>query len=214
MINRGRLLVVEGLEGAGKSTAILGLQTLLQAEGIQVITTREPGGTMVGEAVRHLVKHAEHQEHLDPRAELLLFYAARVQLLETIVKPALEQGIWVLADRCELSSFAYQGGGRGIPFAALNQLSSLCVGDTQPDWLIYLDISPEIGLQRAQIRGKLDRIEQEPLTFFQTVHTAYQEYLTRFSTVSVIDASQPLPQVQMALEHALRQYLELQHVNA
>lgn len=210
-MNRGRLLVVEGLEGAGKSTAILCLQRLLEAKGVSVMTTREPGGTVVGEAVRHLLKDADHQQPLDPRAELLLFYAARVQLLETVVKPALQQGTWVLADRCELSSFAYQGGGRAIPLEVLNQLSMLCVGEMQPDLLFYLDISPEIGLQRAQLRGKLDRIEQEPLSFFQTVHQAYQASLQRFASVAVIDANQSLPEVQAMLEQAFSAYWEAQN---
>lgn len=210
-MNRGRLLVVEGLEGAGKSTAIASLQSLLQAEGIPLITTREPGGTLVGETVRDLLKHSE--EALDPRTELLLFYAARVQLLETVIKPALERGTWVLADRCELSSFAYQGGGRGIQKDVLNLLSVLCVGDMQPDLLIYLDISPEVGLQRAQLRGTLDRIEQEPLAFFQDVHAAYLEGLRRFSAVIMIDANQPLPQVQANLEQSLRHYLDKEHAN-
>lgn len=210
-MNRGHLLVVEGLEGAGKSTAIATLQSILQAEGIPLITTREPGGTLVGEAVREVLKHSE--EALDPRTELLLFYAARVQLLETVIKPALEQGTWVLSDRCELSSFAYQGGGRGIQKDVLNQLSVLCVGDMQPDLLIYLDISPEIGLQRAQLRGKLDRIEQESLAFFQDVHAAYLEGLRRFSAVIKIDANQSLPQVQAHLEQTVRHYLVKEHAN-
>lgn len=209
----GRLLVVEGLEGAGKSTAILYLLGLLQAQGIQVVTTREPGGTVVGEAVRTVLKHTD-QELLDPRTELLLFYAARVQLLETVVKPALARGIWVLADRCELSSFAYQGGGRDIDPVILKQLSAWCVGNTQPDLLFYLDISPEVGLQRAQMRGTLDRIEQEPLVFFQAVHAAYQVHLANYSTVVRLDANQPLPQVQADLEQALQTYLVSQHDHA
>jgi dTMP kinase len=210
MIKRGRFLVVEGLEGAGKSTALHYLHDRLQSQGIQVITTREPGGTVVGETVRHLLKHTD-QEPMDPRAELLLFYAARVQLLETVIKPALNQGTWVLADRCELSSFAYQGGGRGIQPEILKQLSALCVGDTQPDLLFYLDISPEIGLQRAVTRGKLDRIEQESLAFFQAVHARYQAYLPTYLSTVVIDASQPLIQVQADLEQSLRHYLVSQH---
>ncbi len=206
MMKRGRLLVVEGLEGAGKSTALHSLQDLLETQGIPVVTTREPGGTVVGETVRNLLKHAD-QEPLDPRAELLLFYAARVQLIETVIKPALSQGKWVLADRCELSSFAYQGGGRGIQPVVLQQLSALCVGDVQPDLLFYLDISPELGLQRALTRGKLDRIEQESLAFFQAVHASYLTYLPTYPSAVVIDASQPLVQVQADLERALRQYL-------
>ena len=211
-MKRGHLWVIEGLEGAGKSTAIATLQTALQKKGISVITTREPGGTLVGEGVRTLLKHSE--EPLDPRTELLLFYAARVQLLEAVIKPALEQGVWVLADRCELSSFAYQGGGRGFSEDVLNQLSVLCVGNMQPDLLIYLDISPEIGLQRAQMRGTLDRIEQEPLAFFQAVHAAYAKGLRRFSSVTILDASLPLQQVQMDLEQTLYQYLDKQYADA
>lgn len=210
-MKRGRLLVVEGLEGAGKSTAILCLQQLLEAKGVSFITTREPGGTGVGESVRHLLKDADHHQPLDPRAELLLFYAARVQLLETVVKPALQQGTWVLADRCELSSFAYQGGGRHISLDVLNQLSRLCVGDMQPDLLFYLDISPEIGLQRAQLRGTLDRIEQEPLSFFQTVYEAYQTHLQRFKSVAVIDATQSLAQVQSKLAQTFTAYWETEY---
>lgn len=210
MIKRGRLLVVEGLEGAGKSTALHYLQDRLQSQGIQVIMTREPGGTVVGETVRHLLKHTD-QEPMDPRAEILLFYAARVQLLETVIKPALNQGTWVLADRCELSSFAYQGGGRGIQPEVLKQLSALCVDNMQPDLLFYLDISPEIGLQRAVTRGKLDRIEQESLAFFQAVHASYQTYLPMYLSTVVIDASQPLIQVQADLEQSLRHYLVSQH---
>lgn len=207
MIKRGRFLVVEGLEGAGKSTAIHCLQAVLQKQGFDVITTREPGGTAVGEAVRSILKHSHAEEHLDARAELLLFYAARVQLLETVIKPALTQGTWVLADRFELSTFAYQGGGRGISKIVLNQLSALCVGDCHPDLLFYLDITPEIGLQRAQMRGKLDRIEQESLSFFQTVHATYHAYIRNMPSVEMIDASQPLLSVQAALERVLQHYL-------
>jgi dTMP kinase len=207
-MKRGQFLVVEGLEGAGKTTALRYMVTLLQAKGIPVLTTREPGGTPVGETVRTILKHTVDHHPLDPRAELLLFYAARVQLIETIIKPALQQGTWVLADRCELSSFAYQGGGRGISFELLDHLSQFCVGDLQPDLLCYLDISPEIGLQRARIRGTLDRIEQEPLAFFQTVHEAYHSAIKRFKSVAVIDANQTLDQVEAALKSVINTYWE------
>ncbi len=212
-MTRGQLLVVEGLEGAGKSTAISTLQAVLQEHGLNVITTREPGGTLLGEAVRELLKQTS-AEVMDPRAELLLFYAARVQLLESVIKPALAAGTWVLADRWELSSFAYQGGGRGMSEHMLNHLSEFCVGHMQPDLLFYLDISPEIGLQRAQTRGKLDRIEQESIDFFNTVHTAYHRYLKRIPSSVFIDASQPLLTVQDALKVAMTHYLNTQYVCA
>jgi len=212
-MTRGQLLVVEGLEGAGKSTAISTLQAVLQEHGLSVITTREPGGTLLGEAVRELLKRTS-AEVMDPRAELLLFYAARVQLLESVIKPALAAGTWVLADRWELSSFAYQGGGRGMSEHMLNHLSEFCVGHTQPDLLFYLDISPEIGLQRAQTRGKLDRIEQESIVFFNAVHAAYHRYLKRMPSSVFIDASQPLLNVQDALKVAMTHYLNTQYVSA
>ncbi|HVT62688.1 MAG TPA: dTMP kinase [Legionellaceae bacterium] len=212
-MKRGRLIVVEGLEGAGKSTAMQTLEVLFQRHHLSYITTREPGGTSLGEMVRTLLKHA-HEEPLHPRAELLLFYAARVQLYETVVKPALEQGIWVLADRCELSSFAYQGGGRDLDSHILKELSAFCVGDLQADLLFYLDITPEIGLERAKMRGTLDRIEQEPLSFFQKVHAAYHYYLQQYPSVVCIDAAQDLPQVQEDLKLAMIHYLATQDVSA
>ena len=211
-MRRGQFLVVEGLEGAGKSTALKTLQDVLTQHAIPYVTTREPGGTEVGEAVRHIVK--THKQPLDPKSELLLFYAARVQLLQQVIHPALAEGRWVLADRFELSSFAYQGGGRGIDQAFIHQLSTACVGSTQPDCLFYLDISPEVGLQRAYHRGKLDRIEQESEAFFHAVHRAYRDAISILPRAVVIDAKQPLDAVQHDLRGALEQYLVEHDVHA
>lgn len=210
----GRFIVVEGLEGAGKSTAMRTLEAVLTREGIPFITTREPGGTTLGESVRQIIKQAVDSEPVDCRAELLLFYAARVQLLEQVIKPALANNYWVLADRFELSSFAYQGGGRGVSEQFIQNLSAVCVGNLQPDLLFYLDISPEIGLERAQQRGTLDRIEQEPKAFFDAVHAAYQRYLQDIRSVVMIDAEQPLHSVQKALETAMGDYVAAHHVSA
>src|SRR3990167_10781554 len=134
----GRFIVIEGLEGAGKTTAIDLIKQLLCDKNIALITTREPGGTYVGENVRRLLKEKDLDFPLDPLTELLLLYAVRVQLLQEVIGPALSSGIWVLADRFELSSYAYQGGGRKIDARVLDQLSSFCVKDTQPDWIIFL----------------------------------------------------------------------------
>lgn len=213
-MNRGRLIVVEGLEGAGKSTAMITLASVLKQNGLTVVTTREPGGTLLGEAVRELIKHTEESEPLDPRAELLLFYAARVQLIEYVIKPALLQGAWVLADRSELSSFAYQAGGRGLDEQMLHHLSAFCVGSAKPDLLFYLDISPEEGLNRAHQRGKLDRIEQEPIDFFYAVHAAYHRAIKSYPSLHIIDASQPLAVVQQDLTDALTHYLATSHVSS
>jgi len=205
---QGRFIVVEGLEGSGKSTAMTTLKRLLTRYISNFIMTREPGGTTVGEAIRDLVKNKIEHETMDPRAELLLFYAARVQLIEQVIRPALHQGTWVLADRFELSSWAYQGGGRGLGEDILKQLSAFCVGDLKPDLTIFLDIPPEEGLFRVQKRGERDRIEQEELSFFKTVSAAYHRALAKMDPVIVIDATLPLSVVRRQIRQGMMPLLE------
>ena len=205
---QGRFIVVEGLEGSGKSTAISTLKRLLTRYISTFITTREPGGTHVGEVIRDLVKNKIEAEAMEPRAELLLFYAARVQLIEQVIRPALQQGTWVLADRFELSSWAYQGGGRGLGEAILKQLSEFCVGDLQPDLTIFLDIPPEEGLLRVQKRGAMDRIEQEELSFFKTVSEAYHRALAKMDKVIFIDATLPLSVVRRKIRQGMMPLLD------
>jgi len=205
---QGRFIVVEGLEGSGKSTAISTLKRLLTRYISTFIMTREPGGTHVGEVIRDLVKNKIEAEAMEPRAELLLFYAARVQLIEQVIRPALQQGTWVLADRFELSSWAYQGGGRGLGEAILKQLSEFCVGDLQPDLTIFLDIPPEEGLLRVQKRGAMDRIEQEELSFFKTVSEAYRRALAKMDKVIFIDATLPLSVVRRKIRQGMMPLLD------
>lgn len=207
MINKGHFIVIEGLEGAGKSSALSVIKKFLAEQVDEVITTREPGGTHVGEVVRGLIKELEPSEPVDPRTELLLLYAARVQLVEHVIRPALKRGAWVLADRFELSTFAYQGGGRGLDNQMISQLSSFCLGDFKPDLIIFLDITPEKGLQRAKKRGKTDRIEQESLTFFNNVYEQYHHFIKQMTNVVVIDASQPFAVVQHTIRMALETYI-------
>lgn len=144
-VNPGKLIVIEGLEGAGKSTAVDTLVTLLSEAGISAITTREPGGTEIGEQLRSIIKNPQYKNILDDKSELLLLYTARTQLLEEVIKPALKKGCWVIADRFELSTRAYQGGGRGLNLNVINQLSEFCLDGFKPDLTLYLDISPEQG---------------------------------------------------------------------
>ncbi len=205
--NKGHFIVVEGLEGAGKSTALDAIKQILMSRSHELILTREPGGTHVGETIRGLIKETIPFEPLDSRAELLLFYAARVQLLEQVIRPALNRGAWVLADRFELSTFAYQGGGRQLDESMLSHLSDFCVGDLKPSLTIFLDVSPEMGLQRASLRGAMDRIEHESLDFFRAVYAAYHRQIKTMSNVVVIDASQPLKAVQASIATALQDYL-------
>jgi dTMP kinase len=208
MAERGHFIVLEGLEGAGKSTAISTIEIFLKPRVSELIVTREPGGTQSGESIRQILKTYRPNEPLEPYAELLLFYAARVQLLEQVILPALERGAWVLADRFELSTFAYQGGGRKIDLHFIEKLSTYCLRGLQPDLTLYLDLNPEIGLQRALLRGKMDRIESESVDFFERVGQSYHDNLVRYKSVKVIDASKPLDEVQTLVEVALKQYMD------
>lgn len=204
MSSNGKFIVIEGLEGAGKSTAIATVKQYLESRGHQVVCTREPGGTPLAEQLRTLVKQADLQEHIAPETELLLMYASRVQLLTNVIRPALAAGNWVLADRHDLSSRAYQGGGRQLGDNLLDTLRTAVLGDTRPDLTLYLDIDPALGLSRAASRGELDRIEQEQLSFFQRTRAKYLEIAAKEPNIVVIDAGQPLAQVQQALLHALQ----------
>lgn len=192
----GKFIVIEGLEGAGKSTAINYVLEFLKSKGIdQLITTREPGGTPLAEKMRAIVKEI-HEEKLTVQAELLLMYAARVQLVENKIKPALLNEQWVVGDRHDLSSQAYQGGGRGIDAKLIGQIKEAVLGDFKPDLTLYLDIDPAIGLHRARQRGELDRIELEQLSFFERTRTRYLELASKDNSIFVIDASQSPSEVQ------------------
>jgi dTMP kinase len=200
-----RFVVIEGLEGAGKSTAVATVLNWLKAQGHEVVQTREPGGTPLAEQIRTMVKSVQ-DEAIAPETELLLMYAARSQLLANVIRPALAQGHWVLADRHDLSSRAYQGGGRQIASEIIDHIRSVVVKDTRPDLTLYLDIDPEIGLKRALARGELDRIEQEQLDFFKRTRQRYLEIAATDSTIVVIDAAQPLADVQQALISTLARW--------
>ncbi len=202
-----KFIVIEGLEGAGKSTAIRHVAQWLHTHGIaQIELTREPGGTPLAERMRAIVKEV-HSEPLTIQAELLLMYAARVQLVETRIKPALAAGYWVLGDRHDLSSQAYQGGGRGIDAALIKQIKQAVLGDFAPDLTLYLDIDPAIGLQRARQRGELDRIELEQLGFFERTRQRYLELAAADPTIVVIPADQPEEAVAAAIAAVLEQRL-------
>jgi len=204
----GKLIVIEGLEGAGKSTALHTVLDLLAEQNIRTITTREPGGTAVGEILRSVIKNVDFKDCLDSRSELLLLYTARMQLVEEVIKPALKRGTWVVADRFELSTFAYQGGGRGLDMKLIEQLSVFCLNGFQPDLTLFLDIKPELGMQRARQRGQLDRIEQQSSEFFQRVYDAYKQQIQNYPNTICIDASQNLLEVQNDIKLAINTYLE------
>lgn len=202
-----KFIVIEGLEGAGKSSAVRYVTDYLQRHGINRIEcTREPGGTPLAERMRAIVKEV-HDERLTIEAELLLMYASRVQLVETRIKPALADGVWVVGDRHDLSSQAYQGGGRGIDAQLIGAIKQAVLGNFKPDLTLYLDIDPALGLQRARHRGELDRIELEQLSFFERTRTRYLELAAKDDSIVVIDAAQTPEQVKAAIESALDHYL-------
>ncbi|MGR1251968.1 dTMP kinase [Aeromonas veronii] len=202
-----KFIVIEGLEGAGKSSAVRYVTDYLQRHGIvRIECTREPGGTPLAERMRAIVKEV-HDERLTIEAELLLMYASRVQLVETRIKPALADGVWVVGDRHDLSSQAYQGGGRGIDAQLIGAIKQAVLGNFKPDLTLYLDIDPALGLQRARHRGELDRIELEQLSFFERTRTRYLELAAKDDSIVVIDAARTPEQVKTSIECALDHYL-------
>nr|WP_086940766.1 dTMP kinase [Thaumasiovibrio occultus] len=204
----GKFIVIEGLEGAGKSTAIANVEAILQSQGITVTRTREPGGTPLAEKMRALVKEADPQEPLTDMAELLLLYAARVQLVENVIRPALARGEWVIGDRHDMSSQAYQGGGRGFDIDLMRTMKQTVLGDFEPDFTIYMDIDPAQGLARARHRGELDRIEQMDLSFFERTRERYLALSTDNPKVTTVNAGLTLPEVSEQITTALTQWLD------
>ncbi|NOH61943.1 dTMP kinase [Vibrio sp. RE88] len=208
-MTQAKFIVIEGLEGAGKSTAINAvLDTLKQAGIEQIKNTREPGGTALAEQLRTLVKQDHEGEELQDMTELLLMYAARVQLVENVIKPALDSGTWVVGDRHDMSSQAYQGGGRQISKHTMTALKQTTLGDFKPDLTIYLDLDPRIGLERARGRGELDRIEKMDMSFFDRTRARYLELAQCDSSVVVINAEQTIELVAQDIKQALRSWLE------
>jgi dTMP kinase len=206
-----KFIVLEGLEGAGKTTAIRVIVETLNRHGIMdVVFTREPGGTPLAEALRRLIKEGAGNEVITDKAESLMLYAARIQLVEHVIKPALARGAWVIGDRHDLSSQAYQGGGRGVDPVLLTTLRTLVLGNFRPDLTLYLDLPPVIGLQRARARGELDRIEQESLAFFERTRQRYQELAAQDPAIITIDASQTLEQVASDVGTTLELWLKEQ----
>ena len=206
---RSKYIVIEGLEGAGKTTARNVVGDTLKALGVaDMVFTREPGGTQLAEKLRSLVLDIKSvgDEVITDKAEVLMFYAARVQLVETVIKPALAEGKWVIGDRHDLSTQAYQGGGRGIDQTMLATLRDAVLGDFRPDLTLYLDVTPEVGLKRARARGELDRIEQESFDFFNRTRARYLELAEQDASIRTIDATQSLDEVTRAIQNTVAQW--------
>ncbi len=206
-MSTGKFIVIEGMEGAGKSSAITVIENILKEQGIEYINTREPGGTPLAESLRDMVKSVDHQEKLTVETELLLMYASRSQLLANKILPALAEGKWVIGDRHDLSSRAYQGGGGGFDETVMTTISDITLKGFRPDITLYLDIDPHIGLSRAKARGDLDRIELEKMDFFIRVHNKYRELASQDESIITINAAQIMPEVHQDIERCIVKFI-------
>ena len=204
----GKLITLEGGEGAGKSTVLAAVREQLQRHGIDVVVTREPGGTPVGEAIRAVLLDPHRAGALCAETELLLMFASRAQLVREVVQPALAAGRWVLSDRFTDASFAYQGGGRTQPDERIAELERWAAAGLTPDLTLLLDLPVEAGLARARSRGPADRMEMEGTDFFERVRAAYRARAAREpGRFRVIDAGAPLDVVLAGVERALAAFL-------
>lgn len=199
---RGRFITIEGVEGVGKSTNIAFIQSILNGKGIPFLATREPGGTELGEGIRKLLLD-KGQHGMTAVTELLLMFAARVQHVEQVIKPALAVGQWVICDRFTDSSYAYQGGGRELPIELITSLEKLAINDFRPDCTFILDMPVETGLSRAENVGEKDRFESEKAEFFTRVREVFIARAKEDKRFHIVNAAQALEQVQAEIRDVL-----------
>ncbi|MDG1303486.1 MAG: dTMP kinase [Pseudomonadales bacterium] len=199
---KGRFITIEGVEGVGKSTNISYIERFLEARDIKFVSTREPGGTALAERIRDVLLD-KAESSMDPVTELLLMFAARKQHTEELIKPALERGEWVICDRYTDSSYAYQGGGRGLDSKIISKVEKLTLGSFKPDLTIVLDLPVKKGLARAGNRGELDRFELESEKFFKRVRATFLARAKTHKRYHVINASRSLSAVQGKIGAAL-----------
>jgi dTMP kinase len=195
-MTRGKFITFEGVDGAGKSTGLEWFAAALRQRGIDLLVTREPGGTPLGEKLRELLLH----ESMHAETEALLMFASRREHLAQVIQPALQRGTWVISDRFSDASFAYQGGGRGVAVTKLEQLEQWVHGDLQPDLTLLFDIPIEVARQRLAANLSLDKFEREQGAFFEKVRQAYLARVAKHpQRYAVIRAERPLDEVQQQL---------------
>ena len=204
-MTRGKFITLEGMDGAGKSTHLMWIPGFLQARGVPVQLTREPGGTPLGEKLRELMlAKLEGRQKLHPDTEALLMFAARREHLDKVILPALEAGMWVVCDRFTDATFAYQSGGSGLPWERISVLESWVQGALQPDLTLYFDVPTEVGKARTQAAREPDRFELEGRSFFDRVRDGYlrraREYPNR---IAIIDSTAPLNKVKQYTEQSI-----------
>jgi len=206
-MTRGKFITLEGGEGVGKTTNLVFIKDYLQQHNISVVVTREPGGTVLAEKIRHLLLDKDSEE-ISEQAELLLIFAARAQHIKHVIEPALAQGGWVLCDRFTDATYAYQGGGRNMRISTIEWLENLVQGNLRPDLTVLLDAPVEIGIERARERGAFDRFESEKISFFEHVRRAYLLQVELHpERIKLIKANQPLVDVQRAIVDVIRTLL-------
>ncbi len=209
MKRNGIFIVFEGIDGAGKTCQMENIREYLLRRGIDVVMTREPGGTVIGEKIRELLLNPAHQ-NMDDRCELLLYGAARAQHLKEVIVPALKQGQAVLCDRFHLSTVAYQGYGRGISRSVLEAVNDIATVGLSPDLTVILDVPAEVGFQRIRENREApkDRLEQEKVVFFQKVREGYlKEAAKRKECCLVVNGNRPMEAVATDIEKALEPLL-------
>lgn len=205
---RGRFITLEGIEGVGKSTHMQFICARLRARGLTVLETREPGGTPGADEIRAVLLKLR-DERFDAMAELLLMFAARALHVENVIRPALSAGTWVVCDRFTDASYAYQGGGRGIPASHIATLERMVLKGLKPDLTLLLDAHIDVGMARARDRGQLDRFEQEQDAFFARVRRVYLSRARREPRrIRRVDAGHSLAAVQADLSALLDEHLE------
>lgn len=204
-MQKGKFITIDGVEGAGKSTQIQFICDYLADKGIDVVLTREPGGTELGEKIRNLLLSKETGKmHAD--TELMLMFAARCEHVRNKIIPELEQGKWVLSDRFTDSSYAYQGGGRGLDIERIRQLDEWSMQGFAPDMTLLLDVPVELGMSRVESRGEKDRIENEQLDFFERVRQAYIDRSQAFpQRIKLIDSSQSVAHTSVQIRQILEE---------
>lgn len=207
-MKRGRFITIEGIEGVGKSTQMRRLVEQLEASGKTVLQTREPGGTPIAEQIRSVVL-GHSDESMPAATELLLMFAARAVLIDNVIRPALEEGNWVVSDRFVDASRAYQGGGRGIPADRIEWLADWVLGDLEPDATILLDAPVDTGMARTDTRGQPDRLDSEQASFYSRVRNTYLDLAERYpDRFHIIDASGSIAEVAAAIELVCRQLID------
>ena len=213
-ISKGKFITLEGQDGAGKTTNLMFICDYLREHGVEHIVTREPGGTVLGESIRELLLVKDIA--IAAKTELLLMFSARCQHVEEVIMPALNAGKWVVCDRFTDATYAYQGGGHNIESSIIEEVEQVCLNDFKPDLTLLLDLDVAIGQTRTDQRtndndssGQLDRFERQKSAFKQRVRKVYLQRAEQdFERIKLIDASQPLDDVQCSIAKNLTQFLD------